>query len=1383
MMKKLLLSKSLFSIIHLQKELNVTSTLFCFVLLFVSSFADAANFTSRTSGNWNAATTWTRTSGTDADGIPDADDIVYISGGYTINLTGNESCSALSFPDDNNNNNTLNLNGYTLDVLGVITIPRADSGDLNLINVGSGILNAASIAFPTSGNTMRHKIIISTGVVNVSGDISTSGNNTSATIEFTGTGSLKVGGSFFYTQSPVTAGGSLIAGSGTIELNGVNQYIRQFNYNNLVLSGSGTKVTTGTTTISSTLTIRSGVNVNLGSQTHTASFLVLGNTQAIGGSWGSTSSTATYKTNVYFTSTSGRINVSTTCSGFSGVTPITNVQFNTLNKTTSASSTVAYEDYTGDTPTIVSKTQYYAITVKGNTGSDVNVWYTAFIDWNNDGDFDDSGEYFVVGTIRNSSGTDSKVTSVYIQIPTSATIGNVRMRIIGRTGSYSTSSCVTTGTGQMEDYLITIQDACTGSAAAGNTLTSVNPVCAGAPVALTLQNQSAISKAATYVWENSTDGGATWLPATPVTNDFFFSNFSTQPTNTNLYGSASISGGELVLTTALNDLKGGYVIQSTPGRNIDSFTVNFDYAISGGTSADGFSLSYASNITNNDGGGESGEGSGIIIQFDTYDNENVATGSRVRVLYNGIQLFATAINAPFNLRTATNRNVNLNVDSKGLLSLTIANTVVIANLQLPAAYLSEIKSLWKFKLSARTGGSNDRHIVDNLSIKYLDVNNTGSTFTTSQTVATNYRVKVTCGGATTISTPILVDMPTAPTVGAITQITCSSSTGSIAFTGLPSSWTLNQTGTTTATIPGTTATYTVLNLLPGTYKFTLTNGTCTSGATNNISIIDQSSTTYNGTWSNGLPDATKNVTFASAFPITADLSACACTVNSGVAMTVPSGRTLNITNALTVLGTGSLTFNDDASLVQDQNTTINSNSGNISFKRDTAPVRRKDYTYWSSPVSNFTLNQLSSGTYFDKYYRWNPNTGWIAINYGVDPMIKGVGYIVRAPESHSLTAATIYNANFIGVPNNGDVNVTPVGGKWNLIGNPYPSALDAVKFIQANTISGNETIIGAVYFWTHNTPPANTDPAQVNRYFYTSDDYAVLNLSGTVVAREAAESEPDKTKNIPTGNIASGQGFFVRALTNNDIKFTNKMRLAGADNSQFFKTVGSVEKDRLWLNFKNTEGAFKQLLVAYVDGATDSWDNNYDATTYSASPYVDFYSVNETKKLTIQGRALPFVNADQVPLGYKSTIVGNFTISIDHTEGLFNEQAIYLEDKTNGTIHDLRTSDYTFTTQVGTFTDRFVLRYTNKTLGTGDFENIEDGILVSVKNKAISIVSSKETIKEVSIFDITGKTLYNKTKVSNTELQVQNLQSSNQVLLVKVTLDNDFKTTRKIIFQ
>ncbi|MNQ88100.1 hypothetical protein D3C85_1033530 [compost metagenome] len=154
-----------------------------------------------------------------------------------------------------------------------------------------------------------------------------------------------------------------------------------------------------------------------------------------------------------------------------------------------------------------------------------------------------------------------------------------------------------------------------------------------------------------------------------------------------------------------------------------------------------------------------------------------------------------------------------------------------------------------------------------------------------------------------------------------------------------------------------------------------------------------------------------------------------------------------------------------------------------------------------------------------------------------------------------------------------------------------------------------------------------------------------------------------------------------------------------------------------------------------------------------------------------------------IPLGYVSSIVGDFTIAIDKGDGLFDTQAVYLEDKKTGKTVDLRAANYTFTAEKGTFEDRFVLHYTNKTLGTGDFENIENGLLVSVKDKAVKVTSAKEPIKEVTIFDINGKLLYDKKKVGSTELQISNLQAANQVLLVKVVLENGFTTTRKIVFQ
>lgn len=538
-----------------------------------------------------------------------------------------------------------------------------------------------------------------------------------------------------------------------------------------------------------------------------------------------------------------------------------------------------------------------------------------------------------------------------------------------------------------------------------------------------------------------------------------------------------------------------------------------------------------------------------------------------------------------------------------------------------------------------------------------------------------------------------------------------------------------------------------------------------------VNFID-TPTVYNGS---GTLASDTSIRISANTTLGSDLQVCSCTVDTGVTFTIPANRTLTVDETINVAGTGKLLIQNNGSLLQ-KNTTAAAYTGAVTsfeMQRNTAPVRRYDFSYWSSPVtlaSNFTLYKLSPNTLGDKYYSYNPNSGW-AINYnGTQVMTPGQGYIVRAPQSYDINSTAVYTASFIGVPNNGDVTITPVGGQWNLIGNPYPSALDAQKLMTANNN------VGSLYFWTHNSPPSNTVSGDAT-YNYTSNDYAVYNFSGGVTTSSGAAA--------PSGYIAAGQSFFINASSSNNIVFTNDMRVGG-NNTQFFKTAKAseeVERNRLWLNFTNTQGAFKQALVGYIEGATNNLDNGFDAETMAGNSYVDFYSINDAMQLTIQGRALPFENSDIIPLGYNTSVAGDFTISIDHVDGVFNDQAVYLEDKKTSTIYDLKAGDYTFKTEAGTFDDRFTLRYTNKTLGTGDFENVDNGLLVSVKEKVIKVTSNKENIKSTAIYDISGRLIYDKNKVGTTELQISNLQSADQVLLVKIILENNYTLTKKIIFK
>ncbi|TDO84057.1 hypothetical protein EV143_101502 [Flavobacterium chryseum] len=639
------------------------------------------------------------------------------------------------------------------------------------------------------------------------------------------------------------------------------------------------------------------------------------------------------------------------------------------------------------------------------------------------------------------------------------------------------------------------------------------------------------------------------------------------------------------------------------------------------------------------------------------------------------------------------------------------------------------------------------------------------------------RCTVTSNTCYTISNAVLLTvnpLPSAPSAGTTTSVSCTT-TGSVALSNLPSgAWTINQTGFASNTINGSGTTYTVTGLAAGTYRFTVSNGTCTSVVSSDVTITDQSSTTWNGTaWSNLPPNATKAAIIAGTFAVSSDLTACSLTINTGINIVVPSDRTLYIINGLNVSSGSTLTFENHSSLVQVNNNAVN--SGTITYKRIAAQIRQADYIYWSTPVTPQKLIDVSPYTLGDKFMGFNGNN-WVITNKNTI-MTVGKGYIIRGPQTFSNTVKADYEASFKGIPNNGIINgETLAAGKYYLIGNPYPSALDANTFITENNF-----LEGTLYFWTHNTPVVLS-----GAYKYSSTDYASYNLTGGVgTGLQAPSSNPSNNNSKPSGYIGAGQSFFASAATGGTIAFNNGMRLGAADNTQFFKSASktaAVEKHRIWLNMTNTEGAFKQMLVGYVQGATNEYEPRYDGVSFDANTYIDFYSVANNNNYVIQARALPFTDTDLVPLGYRTTIAGEFTISIDQADGNMKNQVIYLEDKTTGTIHNLTQSDYKFTTVKGTFADRLVLRYTNKTLGTGDFENIENGLLVSVKDKTIKVLSSKENIKEVSIYDVSGKLLYNKKKVGNTELQIQNLQVANQVLLVKVTLDNNFTAAKKIIF-
>lgn len=226
-----------------------------------------------------------------------------------------------------------------------------------------------------------------------------------------------------------------------------------------------------------------------------------------------------------------------------------------------------------------------------------------------------------------------------------------------------------------------------------------------------------------------------------------------------------------------------------------------------------------------------------------------------------------------------------------------------------------------------------------------------------------------------------------------------------------------------------------------------------------------------------------------------------------------------------------------------------------------------------------------------------------------------------------------------------------------------------------------------------------------------------------------------------------------------------------------------IEKHRVWLNLTNNEGLFKQLLIGYIDGATNGFDQNYDAVTANANKYADFYSINEGKKLVIQGRGLPFLTTDMIPLGYRSEIAGELRISIDQADGKLTDQDIYIEDRKTGTIHNLKKSLYTFSTEKGVFTDRFILRYSAAaSLGTDEVTIADSKVLIASRNKIVTLKSYGSALEDVAVYDITGRLVCSRANLNTFDLELADIQSDNQVLLIKALFEDGNTITKKVIF-
>ena len=428
------------------------------------------------------------------------------------------------------------------------------------------------------------------------------------------------------------------------------------------------------------------------------------------------------------------------------------------------------------------------------------------------------------------------------------------------------------------------------------------------------------------------------------------------------------------------------------------------------------------------------------------------------------------------------------------------------------------------------------------------------------------------------------------------------------------------------------------------------------------------------------------------------------TINPGADLTVATTLTNNAgTSGLVVnsdaSGTGSLKHNTD----NVQGTIKRYITGNASsnlYHQVSVPLAQS-----SNPTSNLFL-----GSYLFDFNEGGSTSGsWNALGTPTNtPLNSDKGYLIYYPNP-SITYT------FAGPLRNGTVNpvlsFTNVSHGYNLVPNPYPSAIDW------SLIATKTNLADAIWIWNQATSNYGAYGTEVG-----------TGTSGT-------------SKYIPVG-----QSFFVRAKASSPVlTLTNAARV---HNSQtFLKSTESYEnKLRLVASANN---ASDEILVAF----NDNWNagaDNADVDKMVGGDSAPQLSCVSTDGDRLSIDALPFSSQQEIiPLDFSLNATTDVTFTASGMDSFLESISIYLEDQLLGQMIDLRANpSYTFSNTAGSSGNRFQLRFMGVT-GTPEQPETSAKVFASNGHLYIDAPSMNQSEVTIAVFDAIGRLFSSKRTVIN----------------------------------
>ncbi|MCX6303790.1 MAG: T9SS type A sorting domain-containing protein [Bacteroidetes bacterium] len=516
------------------------------------------------------------------------------------------------------------------------------------------------------------------------------------------------------------------------------------------------------------------------------------------------------------------------------------------------------------------------------------------------------------------------------------------------------------------------------------------------------------------------------------------------------------------------------------------------------------------------------------------------------------------------------------------------------------------------------------------------------------------------------------------------------------------------------------------------------------------------------TWSPAsIPTNIDDVTITASNPVNVDISTAVCanlTIATLGVLTINSGQALTISGTLTnSAGTTGLIIKSDA---YGTGSLINASSGvNATVERYLSKygvIGDEMYHFISSPVdaqpirTEFVTSTPTAGQDFYAFDEVNnlwintraDNGNWngsFENNFGV-----GKGYLVAYPAN--------VTKNFTGVLNTyasplvlNCTNTSVTGSGWNLLGNPFPSAVDWDLVVRGDGMDD------ALYYY---------DAAAQNYRYY-------IQLTGV------------GTLGSGSRYIPAMQGFMVHAKTTGTktVSIGNGNRVHTGQNV-YYKSAETVPGSfSLTVNANGYEDA---MFVHFNAAATTQFDGGYDA--YKLSSYNDkvpqIYTMgSDNSKLAING--LPELSENvQIPVYFKAGNAGQQVITADVSQA---NSTVYLTDLKTSATQNLRMNPtYTFTAQDGDAINRFLLHFAG--VGIDETTAASQPFSVYAANNTISIISKTGTGIEgnVYIYNLVGQLLVQQ-KLTGSSRAAIALTAPTGYYLVKVVTSKNTYTTKVFI--